>query len=185
MNILTVLGFGAYYAQAFNYEFIAYAVSIVVVIGVLYGTLHITRFPTYIIAGITAWAVMHMMGGSIQTADGVLYAWKMLPIYDGGGEFYILKFDQFVHAFLYGVVALMFYHLLREVVRIRTHSTFIAVVSVFAAAGVSIINEVIEFLAVVALPETGVGGYYNTVLDMLFNLAGAAIAILVYRLLWQ
>lgn len=181
INILIVLGFGYHYLQEFNYEFVAYAVTIAVIVSVLFGSLHITRFPTYIIAGVTLWAFMHMMGGSVQTPDGVLYAWRMLPVFDGGGEFYILKFDQFVHAFLYGVVALMFYHLLREVVGIGTHERFIAFISIFAAAGVGIMNEIIEFSAVVALPETGVGGYHNTVLDLIFNLTGALLAILVYR----
>ena len=179
VNVLSVLGFGFYYVQSFNYEFIAYGVSIIVVIGLLYGTLHITRFPTYIITGITIWALLHMMGGSIQTADGVLYAYRVIPIFDGGGDFYILKMDQVIHAFLYGVVGLMFYHLLREVVGIRTHGVVVAVIAVLAAAGFSILNEIVEFTAAVTLPETGVGGYENTVLDLIFNLTGAALAVFV------
>ncbi len=180
INILSVLGFGAHYIQSANYEFVAYALSIVLVVGLLYGTLHITRFPTYIIAGITVWGLLHMMGGSVQTVDGVLYAYRIFPFFDGGGDFYILKMDQVVHAFLYGVVGLMTLHLLREVVGIKTHTIFIACVAIFAAAGFSIINEIIEFLATVNLPETGVGGYHNTVLDMIFNLTGAALAVSGY-----
>jgi len=182
VNILIVLGFGAYYVQSLNYEFLAYVATIAVVIGLLYGTLCHSRFPTYIFAGVTVWGLMHMLGGSVQVDEGVLYAWKIIPIFDGGGEFYILKYDQVVHAFLYGVVGLMFYHLLREVVGIRTHDLLIAFVAIFAAAGFSIINEIIEFLAAVNLPETGVGGYHNTVLDMIFNLTGALSAVLIYRL---
>lgn len=182
INILIVLGFGAYYVQSLNYEFLAYVATIAVVIGLLYGTLRYSRFPTYIFAGVTVWGLMHMLGGSVQVDEGVLYAWKIIPIFDGGGEFYILKYDQVVHAFLYGVVGLMFYHLLREVVGIRTHDLLIAFVAIFAAAGFSIINEIIEFLAAVNLPETGVGGYHNTVLDMIFNLTGALLSVLVYRL---
>jgi uncharacterized membrane protein YjdF len=177
INIVSVLGFGTYYLKSFNYEFVAYAVSIVVVVGLLYGTLRTTRFPTYIIAGITVWALLHMMGGSVMTSDGVLYAYRLFPFFDGGGDFYILKMDQVIHAFLYGVVALMALHLLREVVGIKTHTIFIACAAIFAAAGFSIINEIIEFLATVNLPETGVGGYENTVLDMIFNLGGAIVAV--------
>jgi putative membrane protein len=176
-NIAIVIGFSWYYLQALNYEFLAYAGTIAVVTALLFGTLRWTRFSTGIIIGVTIWGLMHMLGGSIMTADGVLYAWRILPIFDGGGEFYILKFDQVVHAFLYGVVGLMFFHLLREVVQIRTHTVLIAAIAIFAAAGLSIINEIIEFLAAVNIPETGVGGYENTVLDMIFNLGGATIAV--------
>ena len=89
-NIILVLGFGYYYISSFNYEFVAYAVTIAVVIGMLYLTLPITRFPTVVIAGVTIWGLMHMLGGSVQTVDGVLYAFKIFPFFDGGGDFYIL-----------------------------------------------------------------------------------------------
>lgn len=179
-NLALVFGFGWYYLQSANYEFVAYAGTILLVSIVLTVTQKFSRFPSYIWLGITLWAVMHMLGGSVQTVDGVLYAYRIVPFFDGGGEFYILKYDQVVHAFLYGVVGLMFYHLLRVVVGVRSHRVFIAATAIFAAAGFSIINEIIEFLAAVNLPETGVGGYHNTVLDMIFNLGGATIAVLLY-----
>jgi putative membrane protein len=178
VNVAVVLGFGWYFLQALNYEFVAYAGTIAVVTLLLFGTLRWSRFSNGIILGVTVWGILHMLGGSVMTSDGVLYAWRIIPIFDGGGEFFILKFDQVVHAYLYGVVGLMFYHLLREVVGIKTHTVFIATTAIFAAAGFSIINEIVEFLAVVNIPETGVGGYYNTVLDMIFNLAGATVAVL-------
>jgi putative membrane protein len=185
VNIAIVLGFSWYYLQSLNYEFFAYALTIAFVTLVLFGTLKWSKFPTSIIVGVTIWGLLHMLGGSIMTADGVLYAWRIFPLFDGtdiSSGLYILKYDQFVHAFLYGVVGLMFYHLLRNIVGIKTHGWLMAVTAIFAAAGFSIINEIIEFLAVVNLPETGVGGYYNTVLDMIFNLLGAVIAVIVQHI---
>lgn len=178
LNCFVVVGFGWYYMQDANYEFLAYAGTIAVVTAVLFSTLKWSRFSNGIILGVTIWGILHMLGGSIMTADGVLYAYRIFPFFDGGGEFYILKMDQVIHAYLYGVVGLMFFHLLREVVGIKTHTAFIAATAIFAAAGFSIINEIVEFLAAVNLPETGVGGYHNTVLDMIFNLSGATVAVL-------
>jgi putative membrane protein len=183
INAISVVGFGFYYIRTSNYEFVAYAVTIVLVVGLLFATLHSTKFPTYIIAGITVWALLHMMGGSVQTPDGVLYAYKIFPFFDGGGDFYILKMDQVVHACLYGVVGLMFLHLLRNIVGIKTHTILIAFIAVCAAAGFSILNEIVEFLAAVNLPETGVGGYENTVIDLIFNLLGAAVAVALHDFL--
>lgn len=178
INVLIIVSFGWFYTSTLNFEFLAYVGTIALVTAALFGTLRWTRFPTGIIAGITVWGLLHMLGGSVQTADGVLYAYRIFPFFDGGGDFYILKMDQVVHAFLYGVVGLMFFHTLRVIVGIKTHLAVIAFIAIFAAAGFSIINEVIEFLAAVNLPETGVGGYENTVLDMIFNLCGAAVAVL-------
>jgi hypothetical protein len=176
-NIAIVLGFSWYYLQSLNYEFLAYAGTIALVTAVLFGTLKWTRFSTGIILGVTIWGLLHMLGGSVMTADGVLYAYRIFPFFDGGGDFYILKMDQVIHAFLYGVVGLMFFHLLREIIGIKTHTILVATIAIFAAAGFSIINEIIEFLAEVNLQNTGVGGYYNTVLDMIFNLTGATLAV--------
>jgi len=183
INFLIVGMFSWHYLQAANYEFLAYAGSIAMIIVLLYGTLRWSRFPTYIILGITIWGLMHMLGGSVQTTDGVLYAYRIYPFFDGGGEFYVLKMDQVIHAYLYGVVGLMFLHLLREVIGIKTHSVLVAVIAVFAAAGFSIINEIIEFWAAVNIPDNGVGGYHNTVLDMIFNLGGALVAVTLARVL--
>ncbi len=88
--------------------------------------------------------------------------------------------DQVIHAFLYGVVGLMFLHLLREVIGIKTHTVLVAAIAIFAASGFSILNEIIEFWAAVNIPDNGVGGYYNTVLDMIFNLLGAVLAVVGY-----
>ena len=177
-NLFIVVVFSWYYLQALNYEFLAYAGTIAVVTILIFRTLKWTKFSNGIIIGVTIWGLMHMLGGSVMTTDGVLYAWKIIPIFDGGGEFYILKFDQVVHAFLYGVVGLMFFHLLTKVVKVETHTVLIAGIAIFAAAGFSIINEIVEFLAAVNLPKTGVVGYHNTVLDLIFNLGGATVAVL-------
>ncbi|HMA77861.1 MAG TPA: DUF2238 domain-containing protein [Candidatus Paceibacterota bacterium] len=183
VNLLVVVGFGGYFLQQANYEFVAYAGTILLVTIVLFGTLRWTRFSPAIILGVTIWGVLHMLGGSVQTVDGVLYAYRIVPVFDGGGEFFILKYDQVVHAYLYGVFGLMFLHVLREVLHIRTHTWVVGAIAIFAAAGFSIINEIVEFIANVTLPETGVGGYHNTVLDLIFNLLGAAVVVTVALLL--
>ena len=46
-----------------------------------------------------------------------------------------------------------------------------------AGLGVGAFNEIIEFFATVIIPETGVGGYENTSLDLISNLIGAIIAM--------
>jgi putative membrane protein len=45
-------------------------------------------------------------------------------------------------------------------------------------SGLGAINEVLEFLAVVSVPDTNVGGYENTALDLVCNLLGALLAVI-------
>lgn len=183
---LYTAAFAVFFIRKLNVEFVAYVGVIVFIFALLYGTLHKTRIPASILAGISLWGLLHMLGGSVQTADGVLYAWKIFPFFDGGGEFYILKFDQVVHAYLYAVVALLFLHLLRNYFG-NTHSQFlIGFIAIMASLGVSAVNEMIEFIAVLTVPDNGVGGYHNTVLDIVFNFAGALVAVLgFYIVKWR
>jgi hypothetical protein len=43
------------------------------------------------------------------------------------------------------------------------------------------LNEVVEFIAVLTIPNTNVGGYENTGWDLVANLVGASTAVLMIR----
>ncbi len=50
-----------------------------------------------------------------------------------------------------------------------------------AGQGFGGLNEVVEFAAVLAVPDTNVGGYLNTGWDLVANLAGCTVAVLLIR----
>lgn len=50
-----------------------------------------------------------------------------------------------------------------------------------AGMGLGALNEVIEFIITLLVPENNVGGYVNTALDLVYNMVGAVIAALVIR----
>lgn len=176
-----VLG-GLYFLQDLNFEFVIYVGVIAAVFALLFGTLHITKFPTYILWLIAIWGVLHILGGSFPTPDGVLFAYRIYPFLDLGGEFYILKYDQLVHAYLYGVMALIFLHLLQNIFKAKGPVWLIVVTAIMASMGVSAMNEIMEFLISIALPRNGVGGYENAMLDLIFNFSGVVLAIALYWL---
>ena len=182
-TIVYTAAFFAYFIRQFNIEFIGYIGVIFFLFTLLYATLDRTNIPAPILGGLSLWGLLHMMGGSIPTEDGVLYNWKMYPFFDGGGALYILKFDQFVHLYLYAIVALLFLHLLRNYFANQHSQILIGFIAVMAAMGVGALNEIIEFIAVLAVPDNNVGGYYNTALDIVFNFAGALLAVLAFYLI--
>jgi hypothetical protein len=49
--------------------------------------------------------------------------------------------------------------------------------------GFGALNEVVEFVAVLTLPETNVGGYENTGWDLVANLVGCVLAAVLIRLM--
>jgi Predicted membrane protein (DUF2238) len=171
----------AYFIQDLNLEFVIYVAVIIAIMGTVLATVSYTDFPHWLLWLLSFWGVMHVLGGAIETRDGVLFAYRIFPFLDYGGEFYILKYDQVVHAYLYGVVALMARHVYAT--RMIGASGFIIVLAaVLTSLGVSSLNEIMEFLIAVTVERNGVGGYENAMLDLIFNLSGAVLAIMFYRL---
>ena len=87
-----------------------------------------------------------------------------------------------MHFFGFGVTTLIAYHLLKPYLNEETNYKIIYPLLVAVSMGLGALNEIVEFAAVVSFPETGVGGYYNTALDLLFNMLGAIAAIFVIYL---
>lgn len=171
---------GVYFLRDFNFEFVIYvAVIIVIFTGVLM-TVPATRFPLWMLWLLSIWGLMHVLGGLVQTPDGVLFAYRIYPFLDLGGDFYILKYDQVVHGYLYGLVAVMTYHFLRQILSVREYTVGVILLAVLTSVGISGLNEIMEFLIAVTLERNGVGGYENAMLDLIFNLSGAVIAALGY-----
>ena len=54
--------------------------------------------------------------------------------------------------------------------------------TILAAIGVGLLNEVVEFgMVVFADAADAVGGYYNTALDLVFNLVGAVMGVFIAK----
>ena len=169
---------GLYFLQDLNIEFVIYVGVIVLAFALLFGTLRITQFPNYILWLISFWGLLHILGGSVPTPDGVLFAYRIYPFIDWGGDFYILKYDQIVHMYLYGVMTLVFFQVLKHTLKATGPFWILLLLAVMASMGVSALNEIMEFLISISLERNGVGGYENSMLDLIFNFSGACIAAL-------
>lgn len=174
---LYLLAGGAYFLRDANFEFVIYVGVIVAVFALLFGTLRVTRFPPYLTWLIAIWGLLHILGGSVQTPDGVLFAYRIYPFLDLGGEFYILKYDQVVHGYLYGVMALMFLFVLQRTLLAKGPAWIVYTIALMASMGVSAMNEIMEFLIAINLERHGVGGYENAMLDLVFNFGGATLVL--------
>jgi len=133
-------------------------------------------YPNIVLVGLTFWGMMHMLGG-VLVGDSVIYA-KML-IGFVGAPYYILRYDQFVHVFGFGVATLAMFVLLKPFLKFPIKNwTSISILIIMAGFGVGALNEMIEFIATVLVPETGVGGFINTSLDLVSDFIGAVLAMI-------
>ncbi len=175
--IIVLIIFTIVFVSRKNYEFIMYIGIIIFFLLVILFTNKRINYPNIILWGMTVWAILHMSGGGIFIGGKKLYEIILLPIV--GPPYNIFRYDQFVHIIGFGVATLLMYHLLKPSLRIDTKKWIsILIVIVMAGLGVGAFNEIVEFFATVVIPETGVGGYVNTSLDLVADLAGAIIALI-------
>ena len=177
-NLAYIIGFTLYYLGKQNYEFMVYIGVLVLLFVLVLAIQRRVKFPLMILWMLSIWGLLHMSGGGVHLADGtVLYRWIPVELYNAGdqfGEFVILKFDQILHFYIYFVMSFVLAHLLRSKIS-RIKPLYFYTVIALASMGLSVINELVEFGAVVFIEKTGVGGYFNTSLDLLFNTLGAVV----------
>lgn len=162
-------------------EFVLYvAVMLILFIPVLIIHRRVRLHPLAL-WGLSLWGLAHMCGGLVEVPASmptagespVLYNWWIIPER--------LKFDQVVHAFGFGLTTWICWQGLKWA--FADHGSFIqptpGLLTLCAAGGMGFgaMNEVVEFVATLTLPETNVGGYVNTGWDLVANLIGTLIAV--------
>ena len=176
-----IVVFTVWFLSIGNYEFIIYLITMVALILLIGMSLRKAEYPTLMLWALSFWGLAHMAGGGLPVGDTVLYNLTLVPIIETE-RLVILKYDQLVHAYGFGVTAWVLHYLL---IRHFPHArdTWTALIYPgLAAMGLGAVNEMIEFSAVLAVPDTNVGGYFNTSLDLCFNALGASIAMWIVRL---
>jgi hypothetical protein len=168
--------FTAWFVTRDDHEFVAYSVTMAVLLVFIANGLRFVTLPLPMLWAMSVWGLAHKAGGGIPVGEGVLYSMTVLPI-AGSGELAILKYDQVVHVIGSAVVTWVLWHVMASFYPAMRGTWAIYVYSVLAAKGIGALHELVEFIAVLTFPETHVGGYFNTMLDLAFNAVGALVAI--------
>ena len=174
-----VLAFTVWFLMSGNYEFVVYVITMFILITLIGRSLRSVEYPVSMLWALSAWGLLHMAGGGVPVAGSVLYSLQLFPITPADGEMQLLKYDQIVHAYGFGVTAWVLWYLMKRHFPVLMGTKTSLLYPALAAMGLGTVNEIIEFIAVLSVPETNVGGYFNTALDLVFNALGAAIAMMI------
>lgn len=180
ISILCALAvFSAHFVTRKNYEFIIYVGVIVFFLVVFIVTNERVYYPNSVLWGLVVWAIMHMAGGSVRIKGALLYKIILIPLSE---SYHIFRYDQLVHIVGFGVATLTLFYLLRPLLGTNVKGWgALSIILVAAGLGVGAFNEVIEFIVSSVVPESNVGGYLNTSLDLVSDLIGAVLALVVIR----
>lgn len=179
-NIVILFLFSIYFILAKNYEFILYVGVIIAALALIIFTNKKVNYSNFILWGLTLWGFLHLAGGSFRINGAILYKFIIFPL---STAYPIFRYDQFVHIIGFGVATLLMFEILKPLLNPKFHRrAALSIVVVMAGLGVGALNEIIEFMATVLLPNTNVGGYLNTSLDLVADLIGALIALVIINL---
>lgn len=162
-----------------NFEFLLYVGILFVFMALILTTNKKVGYSNGLLWALSIWAFAHMAGGGVYINGVKLYGTMLLPII--GEPYNVLKYDQLVHAYGFGVTTFLMWHLLGPSLASNKKRRWVSlsIVIVMAATGAGALNEVIEFSATVIDPGNGVGGYINNAIDLVSNLIGAIIAMFI------
>lgn len=182
-TILYVIIFGVYYLVTKNYEFIWYVVILLFLIGFMIFLHKKYNFSSWVLIGASIWGLMHMAGGSIYISGVKLYGYILWPLFSSniaGTD--ILRYDQLAHFYCYIVVTFIMFYILKSYLVKNPNKFAVSILLIFIAMGIGALNEILEFIPVLFLETTGVGDYFNTLWDIVFNTLGAVFAVLIINL---
>lgn len=166
-----------------NFEFLIYIAVMLILIGVVWLLHRNVSLSLGVLWGLSIWGAAHMAGGLVAVPESwpingdirVLYSWWLIPD--------LLKFDHIVHAYGFGIATWACWQGLRAAIRRQggdAHPTGgLLILSAAAGMGLGAMNELVEFIATLLVPETNVGGYFNTGWDLVSNLVGVVIAAML------
>jgi len=174
--------------RAGNSEFMMYAGMMVVFIVLILALHRRIGFTPAVLWLLAIWGGLHMGGGTISIPPEFTDTWRSAADPEQRPESAVLyslrlhpdlpRYDQIVHVFGFFAATLACFQGLRVLL---TAPRTVATVAAAALMGIGLgaVNELVEFAAVLSLPETNVGGYMNTGWDLVANTFGALAAALI------
>lgn len=170
-----------------NREFLIYLAVMAVLIAAVLTVHRRCHLSSPLLWCFSLWGLLHMAGGlvalppswPIEGDHAVLYSLWLIPD--------LIKYDQVIHAYGFGITTWLCWEALRNGACLRwgwnlEPTVGLMVLCAAAGMGFGALNEIVEFCAVLALPDTNVGGYYNTGWDLVYNALGAfVVALVIYR----
>ena len=176
INVIYLIIFTIIFLKRSNMEFLIYVGAIIFAL-VLIGLLRMKiQFSKFVLIGLSLVGFLHMLGGALIIEGSRLYVQYFV--------FGLVKYDLIIHFLGIFFAVLLFYEILRNYIKeVKIIPGFIFfLILFFAGLGIGGFHEIIEFIIVLIVPETGVGGYANTMWDMVANALGGFCAFILLNI---
>lgn len=179
INVALISGFGLLFLSRLNYEFIIYVGVIIFFLCLVVISIKKVDYTLGALVGLTVWSALHLAGGGVTIGEGRLYDVMLIRLSE---TYPVWRYDQLVHVWGFGASTLVAFCLLEDHLKTPVGSPVaLSIVLVMAGLGMGALNEILEFMVSNCVPQSGVGGYMNTSLDLCADLIGAILGLLYIR----
>ena len=148
-------------------EFLFYAATILASIGALWLWLRTWDLPAWMLGLLQFGILIHFAGAYVPVAGGRLYDACVLGI----------RYDKYVHFANAFIIALLVRFLYCTRARLDSLGNLFIVLIVL---GLGAVHEISEYVVEKTVPNNGVGGYDNNMQDLVSNLVGASLCVLIF-----
>jgi uncharacterized membrane protein YjdF len=165
-----------------NSEFVFYSLAVLVIIALIGFMDRRGTFSQLALWGLALWGLLHLAGGQMPIPYEVTEVGKSQVLYNLRLTPWLPKYDQFVHAYGFGLSVIAAHEAMSaHFNRVLKVGWAMGSALFLIGLGLGAVNEIIEFTAVLIVPETNVGGYVNTGWDLVSNGVGALAAVLFLK----
>jgi len=180
INLALIVGFGSLFLARLNYEFLIYVGVIIFFLCLIGISIKKVDYTLGSLVGLTVWSALHLAGGGVTIGEGRLYDVMLIRLSE---TYPVWRYDQLVHIWGFGASTLVLFCLLAGSLKRPVENPIaLGIVLVMAGLGMGALNEIVEFAVSICVPQSGVGGYMNTSLDLCADLIGAILGLLYIRL---
>lgn len=169
-TLFYVSGFGLAAIARGDVEFIYYTALLSVAITVILLIHKRFQFYPFVLMALSGLGLLHLLGGNYFIGNIRLYDFFLIP--------HVFRYDNFVHMVGSGIMTMLAYAMLNPVVKnnLKRNDLYFVILLVLVSLGLGAVNELVEFFGVI-LFDVGnmVGGYTNTLLDLVYNTIGSII----------
>jgi uncharacterized membrane protein YjdF len=170
LNAAFLIGSTLYAYAVAELEFGLYAVTILGIAALGWWYLRRYDYPIWLLVLVQVGIVAHFAGGFLYPTEGV----SLYNHYFAG-----IRYDKFVHFYNSMVAAIVLSYIFREAG--LDLGAFEAFIVVMVTLGLGALIEIVEYFAVLTVPNTGVGDYANNIQDLIVNLFGGLTGVLLWE----
>lgn len=162
--------FISYRGKANIHEFFFYAAVIFSFILFVWRYFRHAEVSARILALIEFGILIHFAGAFVHYDGARLYDHR----------FFGLRFDKYVHFVNASIASMVVLYIFKR--RDYVLNNFILFIAMLTVMGLGAFNEIVEFVAMSTIKNTGVGLYVNNMSDLAANFVGSLLTVVTYRL---